>query len=242
MLRVEDLRVAYGPVVAVRGVSLTCAPGEIVTIVGANGAGKTSTLMGLAGGLRASVTGTATLDDAPVLGVPPEGRVALGLAIVPERRRILTSLSVHENLLVATAVRRDKHAALRDVDAMMQRFPILGQRADQPAGLLSGGEQQQLAIARALVARPKILMLDEPSLGLAPKVIDEVFALVRELRDEGIGVLLVEQNARRAAAVADRAMLLRHGSIDVIADHDRAAALDAYFGLASTTATPGDRA
>jgi branched-chain amino acid transport system ATP-binding protein len=241
MLRVDDLSVAYGPITAVRGISLTCAPGEIVTIVGANGAGKSSTLMALAGGLRATVRGSASLDDEPLLGLAPEARVARGLVVVPERRRILTTLTVRENLLVALAPRRDKRAALGDVDRMMARFPILGSRADGHAGLLSGGEQQQLAIARALLARPKVLMLDEPSLGLAPKVIDEVFALLAELRDEGIGVVLVEQNARRAAAVADRAMLLRQGSVDIVADHDRAAALDAYFGLAAT-AEPGDPA
>ena len=126
---------------------------------------------------------------------------------------------------------------MTDVAELMQRFPILGARADGPAGLLSGGEQQQLAIARALAARPKVLMLDEPSLGLAPKVIDEVFALLEELRNDGIGVVLVEQNAQRAAAVADRALLLRQGSVDAVVDSDRAAALDAYFGLATATHT-----
>lgn len=236
MLTVEDLRVEYGPVAAVRGVSFACAEGEIVTIVGANGAGKSSTLLALAGGLRATVRGSVALNGDSLMRLAPEKRVARGLALVPERRRILGTLTVLENMLVATAPRRDRKAARREVEGLLDRFPILRARAASPAGLLSGGEQQQLAIARAILARPRILMLDEPSLGLAPQVIDEVFALVEELRTEGIGVLLVEQNARRAAALADRALLLRQGSIDIVADRDRVGALDAYFGLAAADA------
>ncbi len=236
MLSVEALRVQYGPVTAVRDVSFDCLPGEILTLVGANGAGKSSTLLAIAGGLRANVRGSVELDGQPLLKVPPEQRVARGLALVPERRRILATLTVRENLLVATAPRRDKKAARCEVDAMMSRFPILGQRASNPAGLLSGGEQQQLSIARALLAKPTMLLLDEPSLGLAPKVIDEIFALLEELRAEGIGVVLVEQNARRAVAVADRALLLRQGSIYAHGGHDDAAALDAYFGLSAGAA------
>lgn len=234
MLKVEDLHVSYGPIRAVRGISLTCAPGEIVTIVGANGAGKSSTLMALAGAVRGTVGGTASFYGEGLLALTPEARVARGLVVVPERRRIFTTLTVRENLLLALATRRDRRSAGGDVHALEERFPILGSRSESPAGLLSGGEQQQLAIARALLARPKILMLDEPSLGLAPMVIDEVFAIIRELREEGLGILLVEQNAHRAAAVADRALLLRQGSVELVAGQDRAAALDAYFGLAST--------
>ncbi|NIL78345.1 ABC transporter ATP-binding protein [Rhodococcus sp. B10] len=235
MLTVENLSVTYGPVAAVRGISFSCAEGEIVTIVGANGAGKSSALLAIAGGLRSGVSGTVTVNGAALLTLPPETRVARGLALVPERRRILASLTVRENLQVATASRKDKPAAHRDIRDLMDRFPILAARASGPAGLLSGGEQQQLAIARALIAKPSILLLDEPSLGLAPKVIDEIFALLDELRRDGIGVVLVEQNARRAAAIADRALLLRQGSITAEEDHDHVGALDAYFGLSPHT-------
>ncbi|OZD06571.1 MULTISPECIES: ABC transporter ATP-binding protein [unclassified Rhodococcus (in: high G+C Gram-positive bacteria)] len=235
MLKVEDLSVTYGPVAAVRGISFTCDEGEIVTIVGANGAGKSSALLAVAGGLRSGVSGTVTLNGTSLLGLAPETRVARGLALVPERRRILASLTVRENLQVATASRRNKPAAHRQIGEMMDRFPILASRAGGPAGLLSGGEQQQLAIARALLAKPTILLLDEPSLGLAPKVIDDIFALLAELRRDGIGVVLVEQNARRAAAIADRALLLRQGSITAEEDHNHVGALDAYFGLSAHT-------
>ncbi len=224
---------AYGPIAAVRGITFTCAPGEIVTIVGANGAGKSSTLLAIAGSQRATVGGMATLDGVSLMSLAPERRVALGVSLVPERRRILATLTVKDNLLVALATRSDKRAAAREVEGLMSRFPILGRRSTGAAGLLSGGEQQQLAIARALLTRPKILLLDEPTLGLAPQLIDEVFALLIELRAEGLGILLVEQNAHRAAAVADRALLLRHGAVDIAAGRDGAAALDAYFGLAA---------
>jgi branched-chain amino acid transport system ATP-binding protein len=233
MLRVEDLHVRYGAVAAVRGISFSCAAGEIVTIVGANGAGKSSALLAIAGSLRATVRGEVSLFGRSLLGMAPENRVAQGLSLVPERRRILATLTVRENLLVATAARRDRSEAMGDVKNLMDRFPVLGRRASAPAGLLSGGEQQQLAIARAMVARPKLVMLDEPSLGLAPKVIDEVFVVIQELRRDGFGVVLVEQNAHRAATVADRALLMRQGVIDITADQANVGALDAYFGLPS---------
>lgn len=233
MLTVKDLHVRYGPVEAVRGISFTCDRGEIVTIVGANGAGKSSTLLALAGGLRASVRGDASLDGVPLRRLSPERRVASGLALVPERRRIFGTLTVRENLQVATAVRRDSRASRRDLAELMERFPVLGRFAGRQAGLLSGGEQQQLAIARALLTRPRVLLLDEPSLGLAPRVTDEVFALLGTLRDDGIGVVLVEQNARRAAAVADKALLLHHGRFELADARDDDAAFGRHLGLSA---------
>lgn len=231
MLAVENLNVRYGPVAAVRGISFTCDRGEIVTIVGANGAGKSSTLLALAGGLRASVRGEVRLDGMPLRRMPPERRVACGMALVPERRRIFGTLTVRENLQVATAARRDARASRREMTELMERFPALASHAGRQAGLLSGGQQQQLAIARALLTRPRVLLLDEPSLGLAPQVTDEIFALVGALRDDGIGVVLVEQNARRAAAIADKALLLHHGQLVPTGARGQADALDRYFGL-----------
>jgi branched-chain amino acid transport system ATP-binding protein len=217
------------------------AAGEFMGVLGANGAGK-STLLKAISGLVRPTRGAIELGTDSVLELPPHRVPGLGIAHVPERRRVFPSLSVLDNLALGAYATPAELSRAELLDEVFGLFPKLKERSGQLAGSLSGGEQQMLAVGRALMLKPRLLMLDEPSLGLAPKVIDEVFALVRELRDEGIAVLLVEQNARRAAAVADRAMLLRHGSIDVIADHDRAAALDAYFGLAATTSTHGDPA
>lgn len=239
MLRVDSLTVRYGPVTAVRDVSFTCEPGQVVTILGTNGAGKTSTLAGVAGAVAGAVTGSVRLGDVDLSRATPEARVRAGVALVPERRRILSSLTVRENLQVATTSRADARAARRDVDEVMGRFRILADKSASPAGLLSGGQQQQLAIARALLCRPKMLLLDEPSLGLAPQVIDGVFALVGELRAEGLGIVLVEQNVHRAVAVADKTLMLRQGRLHQ-EDDTSVADLDAYFGWDSTDQRPGE--
>jgi branched-chain amino acid transport system ATP-binding protein len=231
MLQVDDLHVAYGGIVAVRGLSFSCGAGEVVSIIGPNGAGKSSGLLAIAGGIRANIRGEIYLAGKPLASLPPEKRVAAGLAMVPERRRILATMTVRENLQVATSARRDAKAARREIGEVMSRFPILGARAQQPAGLLSGGEQQQLAIARALLAQPKVLLLDEPSLGLAPQIIDEIFDLLTQLRSDGVGIVLVEQNARRAVAIADRVFLMRQGIPTMADTYGDTALLDAYFGL-----------
>lgn len=233
MLEVEGLTVRYGPVTAVRDVSFTCQQGQVVTILGTNGAGKTSTLTGIAGAAPGAVTGSVRLDGVELLRTSPEERVRRGLALVPERRRILASLTVRENLQVAMSSRRDARMSRQELDAVVARFPVLGDRAASPAGLLSGGQQQQLAIARALLCRPTVLLLDEPSLGLAPQVIDGVFALIGELRQEGLGIVLVEQNVHRAVAVADETLMLRQGRLH--SEHGTAVAdIDKYFGWDTT--------
>lgn len=230
MLKIENLTVSYGPVAAVRGVSLGCAPGGIVALVGPNGAGKSSLMMAVAGGITAGVGGRVHLDDTDLLRLSPERRVGAGVSLVPERRRIFAGLTVRENLLIASDARR-KRATKATLAGVHDRFPMLANKQSQPAGLLSGGQQQQLAIARALLAEPRYLLLDEPSLGLAPLVIDEVFAVMNDLRSEGIGIVLVEQNAHRASELADETLLLVNGAVERVAAHGEGTALDAYFGL-----------
>jgi branched-chain amino acid transport system ATP-binding protein len=191
----------------------------MVAILGPNGAGKSSTLVAIAGGLAPStVTGSVSLGDRPLAGLVPEALVRAGIALVPERRRIFGTLTVEENLRVGGTVRGRDREVVADVEAMMQRFPILGERRTQRGGLLSGGEQQQLAIARALMSRPRMLLLDEPSLGLAPLIVNSVFEILDGLRNEGIGIVLVEQSARRAINMADRSFLMRGGELVAAGD------------------------
>jgi branched-chain amino acid transport system ATP-binding protein len=212
MLRVEDLRVKYGRVSALHGISLHVDEGEVVTMIGPNGAGKTTTLAAIFG-LVAPASGSITFDGRSLAGETPERIMRKGLALVPEGRHIFGTLTVAENLQLGTTGRRDRDAAAADLASVLDRFPALRSYYDSSAGTLSGGEQQQLAIARALLSRPRLLLLDEPSLGLAPVVIDIVFDALAELREEGVTILLVEQNAARAVEFADRAYLLRSGSV-----------------------------
>jgi branched-chain amino acid transport system ATP-binding protein len=211
-LVVEGLVVAYGGVVAVDGLSLRVRPGQIVALIGANGAGKTSTLSAISGVVRPRA-GSIRWDGRELSGRPPHRIVDAGVVQVPEGRAILVGLTVRENLLLGGFRRSDRAALRRDVDGMMDRFPILRERADAPAGALSGGEQQMLALARGLVAGPRLLMLDEPSMGLAPQIVREIFRIVGSLRDEGRTILLVEQNARQALALADHAFVLQAGRL-----------------------------
>jgi branched-chain amino acid transport system ATP-binding protein len=212
LLSVDGLAVAYGPVLAVRGVSLRVEAGQTVALIGANGAGKTSTLAALSGLVRPA-RGSIRFDGQEIAGWRPPRIVELGLVQVPEGRAVLPQMSVLENLQLGGYRRRDRDALRRDLAAMQERFPILGQRRTLPAGSLSGGEQQLLAIARGLLARPRLLLLDEPSMGLAPHLVRQVFEVVREIKAEGTSQLLVEQNARKALRLADAAYVLEHGEV-----------------------------
>jgi ABC-type branched-subunit amino acid transport system ATPase component len=212
ILEVRDLSVSYGAVNAVRGASLRVAVREVVALIGANGAGKSTILNALSGLIRPD-SGTATFDGLDLTAAKPSAIVRHGLVQVPEGRDILARQTVLENLELATWARRDRAAAAKDIEAAMKRFPILGERRAMRAGTLSGGEQQMLAIARGLLAKPRLLLLDEPSLGLAPQMVDEVFAAIEEIHRDGTTILLVEQNALRALAIADRAYVIETGQI-----------------------------
>jgi branched-chain amino acid transport system ATP-binding protein len=210
VLAVQDLGVSYRKVRAVNGVSFTVRPGEVVAVLGANGAGKSTLLRAVAGVLRPD-TGSVRFEGTDITGWASHRVARRGLRLVPEGRGLLARMTVWENLVMgqyatATGTRSDLEAAL-------ERFPVLRQRRGQIASTLSGGEQQMLAIARALVARPRLLMLDEPSLGLAPRLVRQIFAVVAELKREGVTIVLVEQNARQALAVADRAYILETGQV-----------------------------
>lgn len=212
MLEVEDLSVTYGRIRAVRDVSLHVETGEIVGLLGPNGAGKTTTLATIAGALSPS-GGTITLDGAQLAGVAPEEIVRRGVALVPEGRRIFATLSVAENLAIGAMSRVKGADVTDDIERELERFPVLRRYYRSNAGKLSGGEQQQLAIARALLSRPRLLLLDEPSLGLSPVLVDLIFDTIEELRQGGLTILLVEQNAARTVEIADRCYVLRTGAI-----------------------------
>jgi branched-chain amino acid transport system ATP-binding protein len=212
MLTVENLSVRHGAVQALRDVSVKVERGELVAVVGPNGAGKSTLLHAIAGRVRAR-SGTVTFDGTSLLGLPSERIVRLGLGLVPEGRHIFETLTVGENLKLGMMASRGRTTAAEFAELVDERFPILRRFLATPAGRLSGGEQQQLAIARAMAARPDILLLDEPSLGLAPMVVDKVFELIEQFPAQGVSVLLVEQNAHRAVSMADRSYVLKSGRI-----------------------------
>ncbi len=213
LLSVRDLHVAYGQVRALSGLSLTVNQGEIVALIGPNGAGKSSTLNAIAG-LRAPASGSVQLEGRELAGLPAHEVVAAGIVLVPEGRAVLQRMTVEENLVLG-AESRVPHAPRSAIDEQLRRFPSLERRRSQPAGALSGGEQQMLAIARGLLQRPRILLLDEPSMGLSPLLVKQIFDAVRRIHKEGATILLVEQNARMALKVAERAYVLERGQLIV---------------------------
>ena len=235
ILSVDNLTVSYGRVQAVRGVSFQAAPGSLVTLVGANGAGKSSVINAVSGMLRPR-GGTITFEGRNITRTPSHKLVRQGVVQVPEGRQILATLTIAENLQLGGW--HAGGAAKEAMDEVYDRFPVLAERRSSPAGSLSGGEQQMLAIARALVAAPRVMLMDEPSMGLAPKIVDEVFAVIEEIRSSGTTVVLIEQNARRALRAADHGYVLQTGEIvhagpaaDLLAD-DRI--VQAYLGVDTT--------
>jgi branched-chain amino acid transport system ATP-binding protein len=210
LLQLNEVSVHYGRVAAVQALSLEVNQGELVGVVGHNGAGKSTTLWTITGVLKPSA-GDITFDGRSIVGRSPDAILRLGISLVPENRRIFGRLTVAENLRIGVSARKDRRKADGDIKQMCERFPVLGQYRDRSGAKLSGGEQQQLAIARALLARPKLLLLDEPTLGLAPLIVDQVFEILQELNREGVTILLVEQNAARTIEVASRTYVLRSG-------------------------------
>jgi len=224
-LELANLGVAYGGVPAVHGLSLTVAPGEIVGLIGPNGAGKSTTLHAIMG-LVPAQAGDIRLGGESLRGRKPESIARRGVALVPEGRRLFAELTVEENLRLGLAGRSRRDGAEESLAAVADLFPIVEEFRDRHAGALSGGQQQQLAIARALVASPSILLLDEPSLGLAPTIVDLVFATLRTISDRGLGILLVEQRAQRTVALADRTVVLANGELRLTLTPDDAADTD----------------
>lgn len=236
MLRIDDLAVAYGKVEALRGIKLDVAAGSIVTVIGPNGAGKTTLLNAVMGLLPSR--GTVAFEGQPLRDLSTEARVGLGLVLVPERRELFAEMSVADNLALGAFARyrKGERGLDEDRERIYERFPRLRERADQLAGTLSGGERQMLALGRALMAKPKLLMLDEPSLGLAPLIVAEIFRIIRTLREAGVSILLIEQNARAALQVADYGYVLETGEIALqgpaaeLAQNPRV--IETYLGLA----------
>jgi branched-chain amino acid transport system ATP-binding protein len=214
MLSVEALHAAYGPIAALRGLDLDVRAGELVCLIGANGAGKSSTLRAISGLLPAT-RGRILFEGREIHRRPPDEILAMGIAHCPEGRRVFPYLTVEENLEMGAWVRHDRRSVASDIARLCEHFPILAERRRQAAGTLSGGEQQMLAIARALMARPRLLLLDEPSLGLAPTVVETTFRIIEEIRGGGTTVLMVEQNAYLALRMADRAYVMETGRISL---------------------------
>jgi branched-chain amino acid transport system ATP-binding protein len=247
MLAVERVSVSYGAIRAVQDVSLKVEEGEIVALLGPNGAGKTSLISAIVG-LVPVAAGRIALNDTDITHKKPEEVIRLGVSVTPEGRHIFADLTVGENLRLGAATRKDKDGIRQDLEEMLDMFPILRERFNSRAQTLSGGEQQQLAIARSMMSRPKLLMLDEPSLGLAPRLVEQIFELMLRLRERGLTMLLVEQNAHEALELADRAYILSTGRLQ----YEGAAAdlrgseelMEHYLGTGTATGTaapaPGD--
>ena len=212
MLKIENLKVAYGGIQALRGISLEVPDGKIVTLIGANGAGKSTTLRTISGLVKAA-SGSISWNGEELLGKPIDKIVTSGIAMSPEGRRVFPDMTVLENLKIGAYLRKDKAEIEKDIQWVYSLFPRLEERHWQLAGTLSGGEQQMLAVGRALMSRPKLMMLDEPSLGLAPLVVQDIFSIIREINRQGVTVLLVEQNANMALKIADQAYVLETGNI-----------------------------
>lgn len=217
LLKVENLEVNYGMIKALKGISFEVNKGEIIALIGANGAGKTTTLHTISGILQ-SAGGQITYNDKNITKMPAHNIVKLGMSHVPEGRRVFASLSVYENLLMGAYARKDKDAIKDDLKKIYERFPRLEERKNQIAGTLSGGEQQMLAMGRALMSKPELILLDEPSMGLSPIFVAEIFDIIKSLNESGTTVLLVEQNAKKALSIADRAYVLETGKIVLSGD------------------------
>lgn len=212
MLEVKDLEVYYGVICALKGISFEVNQGEIVTLIGANGAGKTTTMQSVVGLIPARA-GKVVFDGHDITKTPCHKIVHMGMTQVPEGRRIFQELTVYENLLMGAYSIKDKGSFKNDLDAIYERFPRLAERKNQIAGTLSGGEQQMLAMGRAIMSHPKLLMLDEPSMGLSPLLVDQVFEIIKDINQDGTTILLVEQNAGKSLAISDRAYVLENGKI-----------------------------
>jgi branched-chain amino acid transport system ATP-binding protein len=212
LLEVSAIRARYGAIEALKGVSLTVDAGEVVTLIGSNGAGKSTTLRAVAG-LTPAFAGRITFDGEDITGVPADEIVTRGIALSPEGRRCFSRMTVRENLDLGAYRRRDTAAIASDMERVFELFPRLNERADQKAGTMSGGEQQMLAIGRALMAKPRLLLLDEPSLGIAPVLVDRIYETIGEIHRSGVAILLVEQNAHRALDAADRGYVLETGRV-----------------------------
>ena len=217
LLEVKDLQVYYGMIQALKGVSFEVGEGEVIALIGANGAGKTTTLHAVTG-LLPKKAGTVTLGGKDITKTPPHKIVEMGMAHVPEGRRVFGQLSVYQNLRLGAYTRRNKEEFDQSLEMVYERFPRLKERRNQPAGTLSGGEQQMLAMGRALMSRPKIILMDEPSMGLSPIFVNEIFKIIEDVSAAGTTVLLVEQNAKKALSSADRAYVLETGNIVLSGD------------------------
>ena len=233
MLKINDINVYYGAIHAIKGISLEVNEGEIVTLIGANGAGKSTTLRTISGLLKPK-TGTIEFEGKNIAGMPAQNIVKAGISQVPEGRRVFANMTVQENLDLGAFTRKDKSGIAQDLKMVYDRFPRLLERKNQEAGTLSGGEQQMLAMGRALMSRPRLLLLDEPSMGLAPLLIKEIFSIIEDINKEGTTILLVEQNANMALSIANRAYVLETGRITLSGSAKELAASEsvkkAYLG------------